>query len=223
MEREWFIPLMIILFGVIAYFSWKEEQKRKAKLTEWARRNNWSFRPDKYRGLDREYPAIKLFDRGHSRFGKNVVKGHFKGFPVTCLDYQYTTGSGKNRKTHRYGVVVVEVDHPVIPLEIRREHIFDKVGEFLGMDDIDFESSEFSRKFYVKSPDRKWAFDVIHSRTMEYLLKSPDYFIISFGHNEIAVEKGGSCEPEQYEEAVKLAIDLFEMIPDYVREQMGGK
>lgn len=221
--RELLIIVVMVLVLAGGAYAWWAEQKRRAKLTAWAQRHNWSFRPDKRRGLDNDFPAIKLFDRGHSRFGRNVVTGHFQGFPVTCLDYQYTTGSGKNRTTHRYGVAIVEVDHPVIPLEIRREHLFDKVGEFLGMDDIDFESAEFSRKFYVKSHDRKWAYDVIHSRTMEYLLQSPGNFSIVFGHNEIVVHKGGSCAPEQYEQAVTLACDLFKLIPDFVREQMKGK
>lgn len=223
MAQNFVFPLLVIIFGVVGYYSWQQENKRRARLTDWARRQNWKYRPDKHTGLDRDFPAIKLFDRGHSRFGKNVIKGHFQGMPVMCLDYQYTTGSGKNRTTHNYGVTIVKVDHPVIPLEIRRENVFDKVGEFLGKDDIDFESAEFSRKFYVTSSDRKWAYDVIHSRTMEYLLQSPEDFSITFGHNEIVVSKGGSCEPEEYEQAVKLGRDLYDLIPEFVRQQMKGK
>ena len=85
---------------------------------------------------------------------------------MTLMDYQYTTGSGKNRSTHNKGLVIIGCDHPTIPLQIRRENPFDKVGEFLGMDDIDFESAEFSRKFYVKSSDRKSAYDVINARSI---------------------------------------------------------
>ncbi len=99
---------------------------------------------------------------------------------MTCLDWQFVTGSGKNRQTHRHAVVIVETGLPVIPLEIRREHLLDKVGEFLGHDDIDFESAEFSRTFHVTAADRKWAYDVIHTRTMEYLLQAPP-FTIAFG------------------------------------------
>ena len=38
--------------------------------------------------------------------------------------------------------------------------------------------------------DRKWAYDVIHTRTMEYLLQAPS-FTIEFGFGEIAVYKTG--------------------------------
>ena len=217
------IPFLIIGGAVIFYFFWQEEKKRRLRLVEWAQRNNWHFQRGKRKGLDNDYPAIKLFNKGHSRFGNNIITGHFKAMDVTCMDYQYTTGHGKNRHTHRQGVVILAVDHPLIPLQIRREHVLDKVGEFLGADDIDFESAEFSRKFYVKSADKKWAYDVIHSRTMEYLLQSPNYFAIEFGHNEILVFKSGRCEPDQYEKAVTLARDLYDLIPGFAREQMRGK
>ena len=56
------------------------------------------------------------------------------------------------------------------PLLIRPEGIFDKIKSVIGFDDIDFESAEFSRKFYVKSTDKRFAYDVLHPRMMEFLL-----------------------------------------------------
>lgn len=217
------VIVFIIIAGIVGWFFWQEEKKRRLRLVDWASRNNWHIDTSKRKGWKSDYPAIKLFQKGHSRFGKNIITGHFKGMAVTCFDYQYTTGSGKNRSTHNHGVVLLGVDHPLIPLQIRREHVFDKVGEFLGVDDIDFESAEFSRKFFVKSNDKKWAYDVIHGRTMEYLLQSPSGYTIEFGLGEIVVYKTGRCEPDQYEKAVKLAYDLYGLIPDFALEQLKGK
>ena len=59
-------------------------------------------------------------------------------------------------------------------VSIRAEHWGDKLVQAIGFDDIDFESAEFSRKFFVKSPDKRWAYDVIHQETMDYLLQAPD-------------------------------------------------
>jgi hypothetical protein len=49
-------------------------------------------------------------------------------------------------------------------LLIRREDIGDKLIGGLGFDDIDFESEEFSRDFWVKSDNRRHAYGVIHPR-----------------------------------------------------------
>ena len=46
-----------------------------------------------------------------------------------------------------FSTIVVESDVVLEPLFIRPERLFDKVKEFVGIDDIDFESAEFSRKF----------------------------------------------------------------------------
>jgi len=216
-------PIPFIILGVIAvgvYAQYRDRQRRKA-LAAWAQSRGWQFRSGKIGRLHTEYPGLKLFDRGHSRTAKNVITGESKGQVVRLMDYTYVTGSGKNRSTHNIGVVLMKTDFPVIPLTIRRENPLDRVGEFFGADDIDFESAEFSRKFYVKSNDRKWAYDVIHQRTMDYLLKAPSYDI-AFGTFELVVTKNGFFSPEGYQEALAVAGTLYDLIPDYVIQQMKG-
>ena len=39
-----------------------------------------------------------------------------------------------------------------------------------GYQDIKFESAEFSKTFCVRSPDKKFAYDVCNAKMMEYLL-----------------------------------------------------
>ncbi len=96
------------------------------------------------------------------------------------------------------------------------------MGEFLGADDIDFESAEFSRRFYVKANDRKWAYDVIHTRTMDFLMNAPKA-TIEFGMGEIAVYRTGRSRTAGYEQALATAAGLYELIPDFVVRQMKGE
>ncbi len=217
-----FVLLSIAALGVLGVFLWRKEQARLAALREWAAGRGWSLDRDRSKGWEKRFPGLKVLDRGHSRSGGNVIAGQAGGRPTTLLDYRYTTGHGKNQHTHRIGMVILNCGFPVIPLHIRREHAFDKVGEFLGADDIDFESAEFSRRFFVKSSDRKWAYDVIHVQTMEYLLGAPRVEI-EFGFGEIAVFRQGFCDADRYEELLEVASTLYRLIPDYVVEQMKGK
>ncbi len=214
--------IFVVLILIFAVYGWWMEQKRREKLRLWCLKHGWKLGNHSIQGWDHDYPGVKLFDRGHSKDGDNVITGHFRGLEVTLLDYKYTTGSGKNRTTHDHGVTILNCSFPLIPLQIRRENAMDKVGAFLGGGDIDFESAEFSRKFYVKSADRKWAYDVIHTRTMEYLLQAPPYSI-EFGIGEIVIFHKGKCSPAQYEEQVEMAWQLYELIPDYVIKQMKGE
>ncbi|HPF70062.1 MAG TPA: hypothetical protein PLQ13_05270 [Candidatus Krumholzibacteria bacterium] len=212
---------LVVTFAVLGVVGYRAEQKRLRLLRHWVRARGLVERPGKVRGWDVRYPGLKLFGRGHSRHADHVFEGAYGGRPVTCLDYVFVTGSGKNRTTHRRAVVVMEAGFVTIPLEIRREHVLDKVGEFLGAGDIDFESAEFSRTFHVASPDRKWAYDVIHTRTMEYLLQAPA-FTVAFGLGEVAVWRTGRLEGPAADEALKMARRMIELVPDYVVQQMKG-
>lgn len=218
------VPVLLIILAVIGIgiYSSYQSRKRREALLAWAHSKGWRLRSSKLGGLNHEYPSLKFFDKGHSRQAFNVITGDYEGHPIRLMDYQYTTGSGKNRSTHNVGVAIMQTAFPVIPLTIRRENPLDRVGEFFGADDIDFESAEFSRKFYVKSSDRKWAYDVLHQRAMDYLLTAPSYNI-AFGSFEVAVTRNGFFGPDSYEEALLVARTLYEMIPDYVVQQMKGE
>jgi len=214
--------LFVILIIIFAFYAWLQEQKRREALRLWCKKYGWTLANHSVQGWHEDYPGIKLFDQGHSKDGDNVITGHFRGQPVTLLDYKYVTGSGKNRTTHHYGVTIMDCGFPTIPLQIRLEHVLDKLGAFLGGGDIDFESAEFSRMFHVKSADRKWAYDVIHTRTMDYLLSAPDYSI-EFGYGEIVIIHTSKCSVDQYEEQVEMAWQLFDLLPEYLIKQMKGE
>jgi hypothetical protein len=218
-------PLVFLLvvaglaaLGVVAF---RAEEKRQRQLRHWARARGLARGTGLEHAWDERYPGQSVFRRGRSRKVALLLGGEVDGLPVTAMDYRFVTGSGKNRTTHHRAVVIVETGFPTIRLEIRREHVFDRVGEFLGHDDIDFESAEFSRTFHVSSPDRKWAYDVIHARTMEYLLTAPP-FAVTFGFGEVAVIRNGRLNAQDAEAALLMARRLIELVPDYVIAQMRG-
>jgi hypothetical protein len=215
------VVLIIVAFAAAAYYFHRLEQQRREALLLWATRQGFDFDPAKRKGLHERWAGLKVLRHGHSQSGRNFITGRRGGRDFTLCDFQYVTGSGKNRQTHRRGLVILQTDHPTIPLQVRRENPFDKVGEFLGMDDIDFESAEFSRKFFVKSSDRKWAYDVIHARTMDYLLREA-FQEFEFGFSELCVIRNGRHDPRSYEETLRFAEGLLDLVPDYVVKQMKG-
>jgi hypothetical protein len=199
----------------------RHERKRRRLLRAWARAKGFSMHGTARHGWEKEYPALKLLDRGRSRHTVLHLEGEVDGRRARCLDYRYTTGSGKNRKTHHYSIVLLDTGAPVIPLAIRREHVFDRMGEFFGHDDIDFESSEFSRRFHVSAADRKWAYDVIHTATMDYLLTLPPV-TIEFGFAEVAVYVTGSLTGDRCQQGLAIAQKMLDLVPDDVLAQLKG-
>ncbi|MCR9244226.1 MAG: hypothetical protein NXI31_04285 [bacterium] len=172
------IVVFVILIGIAAYYGWKAEQKRLAELRAFARRYDFDFDPHTDSSHDDRYAQFEIFRKGHSRAAKNTMTGRIELFEtscsVVCGDFRYkvTSSNGKSTTTttYRFSYLIVHPPWDTPPLLIRPEGFFDKVAGAFGFDDIDFESVEFSKKFFVKSSDKRFAYDVVHPRMMEFLL-----------------------------------------------------
>ena len=215
--------VLILLFIALAVYAACAGAKRRKELADWARTNGLSFNPANDRSMDERFPDFRCLRQGHSRYAYNVMTRRSDQLPVTAFDYHYATGSGKNRSDHHLSAVILQSPIPLKPLFIRREGFFDKVSEFFGFDDIDFESAEFSRHFHVSSPDKRWAYAVIHQRMMEYLLNVPE-FSIEFATLHVVACRSSRFATADFAAAVRLVQGIFERLPDYlVTQQTEGR
>ncbi len=148
-----------------------------------------------------------------------------RGYPVRMGDFVYkvTRRSGKTTTTHtyRFSYLIVHLPFGRVPdLLIRREGVFDKIAGAFGFDDIDFESSEFSRKFHIKSPDKRFAYDVCHPRMMEYLLQtSPPAIDIENGRCCIS-DGSRRWEPPQFKATLSWVRTFFDHWPEHVTAEL---
>ena len=211
-----FIVALAVISAVI--YGWYAADKRRKELFVWAQSRHLSFSPQKDHGFDTRYPKFNCLNHGSSRYAYNVISGTLANREFLGFDYHYTTGSGKNRHTHNFSAIVLQSPILLKPLFIRPENFFDKITEFAGFDDIDFESAEFSRKFYVKSSDKRWAYDVIHPRMMEFLLSKP-LFTIQFDLNRIMAHRGTKFSVDDFELAVEVLDGIIERFPEYLAKQ----
>lgn len=211
----------LVLVIVMAVFSHRAEKERQEKLRQFAVARQWYFEPEKVRGFDAKYLQFDFLDRGVNRYAHNILAGKLDEFEIEAFDYHYethSTDSDGKRKTqhHRFCVAVLTAPFPLKELCIRPEGIFDKLSAAFGWDDIDFESAEFSREFHVKAPDRRWAFDVLHPRSIAYLLECPRHEI-HFSRNQVAVKGRSRFEPWEFSKSLEMGETLLRGIPDFAR------
>lgn len=222
------IPILVVavVIGLLAASVWLD-RKRRAHLQGAARDLGLAFDPAARSDLHRRY-AHGLFDRGRSRRASNTLHGVAKlaghACPVRMGDYRFTTGSGKHRKTHRYSYCLVDLPWVGTPnLVVRTEDLGDKLMGGLGFDDIDFESEEFSRSFWVTSTDRKYAYDVIHPRMMEFLMRT-DGFDIEILNDVCLLTRGsGRWPPETFRHALAWAAPFVSGWPDHVTDRLAQR
>ena len=226
METLLIIGVIIVIIGAIAWSIYAAAKRRK-ELGEWAASKGLSFYDAKDYSFDEQYPTFNVLRRGANRYAHNHLTGTYNDHDFHGFDYHYetySTDSKGRRQTHHHHFSCVILNSP-IPLQelfIRPEGFFDKVTELFGANDIDFESLEFSKKFFVKAPDKKWAFDVIHQRTMEFLLDAPR-FTIQFERESAIVFRSNRFSPLEFGEAADVVLGIWERFPDYLINQQLGK
>ena len=218
--------IVFIIFIALAVFGGIQAAKRRKKLIEWAKSRGLSYIRHKVRGFDMRYPGFRKLHEGSNRYAHNIMEGDWSGRPITAFDYHYeteSTDSKGNSQTnhHHFSSVIIQNALPLKPLFIRPESFLDRIAEFVGFDDIDFESAEFSRRFYVKSEDRRWAYDVIHARTMQFLLDMPQ-FTIEFDRHHVIAYRSSTFRADDFENAANLVNGILERFPDYLVKQLKG-
>jgi len=215
------IILAVVIFIVIAYHAYKKAEERRAALAALAAQHGWEFDPMKNRDIRNQFLNVDLFERGSDRYGENVFYGAYEGCGMLMFDYHYETRTGSDSKVrhHHYGVVALRASFLLKQLVIRPEGLWDRVTSAFGWDDIDFESAEFSRRYHVSGPDRRWAFNVITPRTMELLLSREDATIY-LAHTHILFTKPGRLSPESMLDGLALCAAVLDGIPEFARESL---
>jgi hypothetical protein len=202
-------------------------------MGELAAELGWEFVPDRNNYHAHQFDHFKLFRRGDKRRAYNTLLGSItvngKPWTVKLGDFSYTEYSkrGVTRRksgfsiTNRFSYLIVVLPYKNVPdLLVRRERMLDALKSGFGADDVDFESAEFSRKFFVKSADKKFAYDVIHGGMIEFLLANDPPAV------EVA---GGYCclsdgkrrwKPRQFRAKLQWIEQFFENWPDHVLGQL---
>jgi hypothetical protein len=90
--------------------------------------------------------------------------------------------------------------------------------------DIDFESQEFSDRFLVKCPDRKFAYDVITPQMMAMLLDSDEWIIEARGYDLLLWKGLAEVSPDELRDGIEFAGRFLNLVPEHVRRaRVSGK
>ena len=172
-----FVAIFVVAALVTAavwYLQTVAATKRRKRMSEVAARHGLSFSAkDPFRMPDAL--PLAFFERGHSRKVSNVMYGRSpEGGDKRAFDYQYTTGSGKNRHVHTFSCGLISTGAAWPQLTLGPEGFFDRVLDVIGSADIEFESEEFNRAWEVRSADPRFASAMIDPEMMLFLLEKAE-------------------------------------------------
>lgn len=231
----------IVLIVVIGYFAEQARKKRLAELAEFCSQIGFQFYPEgllvgeshNFLGFEftstqdqlaKELSLFSLFQQGHSRRAAPVMKGAVNGHPWMLFDYEYkiTTSNGKETQTTTYPftVCVVQVPFMLPVLSLEPENWLHGVGKVFGSRELQVESAQFNKSYYITSSDPRAGIDLLHPIAIERLLNQkirnwkligPYLMVYSNGHQSAA-------EYSQLFIDVKAFVDV---IPAYFKQDHG--
>lgn len=220
------VPLALAGVGVVAWAVWLWEAKHREALQLLARQRGWTLverDDDAARGL----PGAP-FGRGSRRKAKHVLRGAWGGRSFLAFDYSYETYStdangNRSTQTHRFAVCALALPAAVPELELTGENALTRIGGALGLPDLELESEAFNRRYRVCADDPRFAYDVLHPRTIEALLARPTTNVRMSGYAAVSW-----CKGRQTPELVLATLDhlavLVDGVPDWVwRDRSAGE
>jgi hypothetical protein len=194
-------------------------KKRSQAIAAIAKRLGLKFHADWYPDLDWQYHFLDKLHQGENHYAFNVISGKCKNNDILAFDYHYQVSYGKSEgreqiRNYYFSCLILRLPVLFPKLLIELDKTFSNLYKKTIYKDINFESYEFSRKFYVRSEDKKFAYDFCNARMMEYLLNNDD-LNIEVDNNALSISFSRQLEPEQIELNIERLVTIRSLMPGY--------
>ncbi len=211
--------IILVIAGII--FGQIQAKKRREAMQALAQQIGFTFSPDKDRSFASQFGFINEMGKGQNRYAHNILSGVAQdGSHCHVFDYHYETKSrdskGRTRTNHHhFSIFTLMLPKRFHELTIRPEGLFSKIVQGIGFDDIDFESLEFSKRYEVKSKDKKFAYDFCNAQMIDYLLNQPNYMIEVEG-NVLSLIFNGKLRVDEIIPHLESLQQIRARIPQYL-------
>ena len=121
--------------------------------------------------------------------------------------YSYSTGFGKNRRTTRQSVVLIESETLNLPpFDMRPEHLLHKIGGAFGYQDIDFPGQErFSKKYLLRGRDEAAIRSLFTDEVLAYFTSNLDLSVEGRRGALIGYKGGKRMSPDGFRQVISQA------------------
>lgn len=213
----WIFVLFIALFATAIVISIVLDRKRTEAIKQLAATMGFDYREHPQTYLPDTIWQFDLFNKGRNRRLKHLIQGTQEEAIVSVSDYQYTTGTQKNRTTHNQTVVFIESDRLNLPnFLLIPENIFHKVGNVFGYKDIDFDSHpEFSSQYLLKGTDEESIRSLFHDGILNIYQRHPGTSTEGLDTLLIYYRKGQRFKPDQWQNLLNEAIEAYEQFSQH--------
>ncbi len=173
---------------------------------------------------------------------RSLAPHHYKDFPTLQslkINYQenvmskqlpsgqvqfkeFSLVEGGRFATMEFNLAAVVIDNlpfSIPSFSLEREHMFDKMMDAVGYDDIDFDShKEFSDKFLLQGPNRKKIEEFFTDKLLDFFSEQPVYHVESNGSSVMIYSQKNMPDTTEIKNIISFSVDLLATIESEVAE-----
>jgi len=143
-----------------------------------------------------------LFSKGDGRGVECILSGTHDSLPMRLFDYWYydqtsDARGNRSRQYHRFTCALATIPAACPRFQLGYENFLTRLGDHLGLNDVELEYDDFNRRFRVKCADQKFAFSLLDGQIMEWLLGSASFAAVEIDGPWVLVA-ADKLEPSQW-------------------------
>jgi hypothetical protein len=205
---------LIVVVTILAFvISNQRTRARREGLSRQATLMGLTYAEEGSSDRQAQLPGFHLFEEGHSKVMRNVMEGRYRAVDLTTFDYHYSTGHGKNRNNFYQTVALFHFDRdPLPPFVLKPEHVFLKIGQVFGMQDIDFtQNQEFSKRYLLQGADEQEVRQTFRSYILDYFQRHEGWNVEGGGEWLVAYRHKKRVKPEELTAFLDRAVQIGEL------------
>lgn len=148
------IVLVIAFLILMALYANYRENKRREKIRLLAESLGLEYAEVLPIRDQERFTQLPIAQRGNNAKNSSVIIAESEDQRMLVFNYEYTTGSGKNRTTHHYSILMCISERLKLPaMTLQPEGWQHKIATFFGGQDIQFEDdAQFNTTYIVQGP-----------------------------------------------------------------------
>lgn len=167
------VLMFLLVIGVIVGVLWVIK-KRQQDMAAIAQELKLTFYPKGDNSLSPLLSQLEFFSYGQQRRVRNLMKGTIQKsghkFAVAIFDYYYTIWNHDDNDTFGQTVFLFYDESLHLPgFSLRPEHLFDKLANILGFEDINFrEFPTFSKHYRLQGKPQKLVRELFQPNLLKF-------------------------------------------------------